>query len=54
MIYYTQMNALHIACAIERKCDYFITTDNGLTSKTIADIRIRNPIDFVREMEDFT
>ena len=47
-----QMDALHIACAIERKCDYFITTDNGLTNKAIANIKVINPIDFVREMED--
>jgi len=44
-------DALHIACAIERNCEYFITTDNGLTNKSVADIRIVNPIDFVREME---
>ena len=47
-------DALHVACAIERKCDYFITTDNGLTNKTIANIKVINPIDFVREMEDLT
>ena len=47
-------DALHIACAIERKCGCFITTDTGLTSKTIADIAIINPIDFVRETEDLT
>ena len=41
-----------ISCATERKCDYFITTDNGLTSKNIERIKIINPIDFVRETED--
>ena len=46
-------DALHIACAIEQQCEYFITTDNRLTNKTIASIKIINPIDFVREMEDF-
>jgi predicted nucleic acid-binding protein len=45
-------DALHIACAIERKCKYFITTDKGLTNKIITEIIIINPIDFVREMED--
>jgi hypothetical protein len=44
-------DALHIACAIETKCEYFITTDTGLTNKTIEGIKIINPIDFVREME---
>ena len=45
-------DALHIACAIERKCEYFITTDKRLTNKHIDEIIIINPIDFVREMED--
>jgi len=44
-------DALHIACAIERNCDYFITTDDKLTNKNVDDIRIINPIDFMREME---
>jgi len=44
-------DALHISCAIERQCEYFITTDDKLTNKTIPNIRIINPIDFVREME---
>jgi predicted nucleic acid-binding protein len=44
-------DALHIACAIKSKCEYFITTDNKLTNKTIDGIRIVNPIDFVIETE---
>jgi predicted nucleic acid-binding protein len=44
-------DALHIACAIESQCDYFITTDDGLTSKKIDGIRILNPIEFIRETE---
>jgi len=47
-------DALHIACAVDGQCKYFITTDNQLTNKTIAGIKIINPIDFVREMEDLT
>ena len=30
-------DALHIACAIIGKCDFFITTDNKLTKKTLSD-----------------
>jgi predicted nucleic acid-binding protein len=45
-------DALHIACAIRCGCEYFITTDRGLTNKKIAGITITNPIDFVRETED--
>ena len=44
-------DALHIACAIECNCEYFITTDDRLTNKTVEGIIIINPIDFVREME---
>ena len=44
-------DALHISCAIESQCDYFITTDAGLTNKSINGIIIINPIDFVRAME---
>jgi hypothetical protein len=45
-------DALHLACAIHQHCDYFITTDKELTKKNIAEIKIVNPIDFIREMED--
>jgi predicted nucleic acid-binding protein len=45
-------DALHIACAIESQCEYFITTDGGLTNKKIDKIKIVNPIDFIREMEE--
>ena len=44
-------DALHVACAIESGCDYFVTTDKGLTNKKVNNIIIINPIDFVREME---
>jgi hypothetical protein len=47
-----EADALHIACAIERNCDYFITADALLTRKRIEGIRVTNPIDFVREMEE--
>ena len=47
-------DALHLACAIESGCDYFITTDKGLINKAVPDIKIINPIDFVREMEDLS
>jgi predicted nucleic acid-binding protein len=41
-------DALHIACAIESQCEYFITTDEGLKNKGINEIIIINPIDFIR------
>jgi len=45
-------DALHIACAIESGCLYFITTDGKLINKTIPHIKIINPIDFIRQTED--
>ena len=45
-------DALHIASAIESKCEYFITTDYGLLNKDFEEIKIINPIDFVRNMEE--
>jgi hypothetical protein len=47
-----ELDALHIACAIEKNCDYFITTDKGIPNKNIEGITAINPIDFVREMEE--
>lgn len=44
-------DAIHIACAADSKCEYFLTTDNGILKKDISLIKIRNPIDFIREME---
>ena len=45
-------DALHIACAIFAKADYFVTTDKKLLNKTVDGIMIINPIDFVRRMRD--
>ena len=44
-------DALHIACAIESGCEYLITTDEKLTKKTFDNIKILNPIDFIRIVE---
>jgi predicted nucleic acid-binding protein len=42
-----QKDSLHIACALEAKCKYFITTDKKILNKTVDNIIIINPIDFV-------
>ncbi|MDR1690108.1 MAG: hypothetical protein LBS21_16120 [Clostridiales bacterium] len=48
-----EMDALHIACAIEKQCDYFITVDKGTMNKKISEIIIINPINSVMETEEF-
>jgi predicted nucleic acid-binding protein len=43
-------DSIHIACAIEAECKYFITTDGKLLNKTVNNIIIINPIDFIRQL----
>ena len=43
-----QMDAAHIACAIHLAADCFITTDKKVLNKSLAEIAVLNPIDFVR------
>ena len=44
-------DALHLACAIEARCDYFITTDDGILNKSIGGIFVTDPLNFLRMME---
>ena len=46
-------DALHIACAIEAKCEYFITTDDKILNKNskIKSIEIVNPVDMLDILE---
>jgi predicted nucleic acid-binding protein len=43
-----QMDAAHIACAIDAEADCFLTTDKKILNKHIAEIPVLNPIDFIR------
>lgn len=47
------LDALHIACAIELKCDYFLTVDKGILKKAaeISKIEIINPVNLVIQWE---
>ena len=46
-------DALHISCAIEAKCDYFITTDDGILKKyKNGEISVCSPIEFINIWED--
>ncbi|MFZ3132496.1 MAG: PIN domain-containing protein [Desulfosporosinus sp.] len=57
-----QRDALHLACAIHNKCDYFVTCDdrfirtinnNEYLLKSLMDaIKLFNPIDFLRKEID--
>lgn len=46
--------ALHIACAIEADCDYFITTDDKITSKKplIDQVQVLNPIELIHRIKE--
>jgi predicted nucleic acid-binding protein len=44
-------DAVHIACAIAGKCDYFITVDKRLWKYKDKRITICNPIEFINQFE---
>lgn len=46
-------DTLHIACAIEMQCGYFITTDDQILNrmKNFHEIAVIDPTTFVREVE---
>ena len=46
-------DALHIACAIEGKVEYFLTTDDKILKKGkhIKEIKIIDPIEFIKILE---
>jgi predicted nucleic acid-binding protein len=43
-------DALHLACALESKCTYLLTTDDLFIKKSenILDISVLNPVDFIK------
>ena len=46
------MDASHLACALHLGAEYFLTTDKNILNKQVADVKIINPIDFVRRYAD--
>jgi len=46
-------DSLHIACAIEAKCEYFLTTDKILMRKAmkLKEIKAINPLEFIILLE---
>jgi predicted nucleic acid-binding protein len=47
-------DALHVACAIAAKCDYFLTTDDRVIKKlkNFKEIAVINPLFFISLMEE--
>ena len=45
-------DACHVASAILASADYFISTDYRLLKYATDDIKIMNPLDFIRDMEE--
>jgi predicted nucleic acid-binding protein len=47
-------DALHVACAIETKCDFFLTTDDIIQKKmkNVNGIKVFNPIEFINVIEE--
>lgn len=47
-------DALHVACAIAAKCDYFLTTDDRVIKKlkNFEEIAVINPLFFISFMEE--
>ena len=46
-----KIDALHVACAADAGCDYFITTDDRVLGKAgqILEIKIADPIEFIKK-----
>jgi predicted nucleic acid-binding protein len=44
-------DACHVACAIMANADYFISTDYRLLKYKTGDIKMMNPVEFIRELE---
>ena len=44
-------DALHLSCALKAECNFFITTDARVLNKSIANIVIIDPIDFIKVLE---
>lgn len=45
------VDACHVACALLGRCNYFLSTDDRLLKYRSIDIKILNPLDFLREMD---
>ena len=46
-------DALHIACSVFTRCDYFITVDRQLFNLNLGEIKITNPMNFIDKLEEY-
>lgn len=46
---FREMDALHIACAIQGRCGYFLTTDKKILNKRADGITLMNPLSYILE-----
>jgi len=44
------LDSLHLACAEELKVDYFITCDDKIVKKYNGKLKVKNPIEFMRDI----
>ena len=44
----TLADSLHVASAIKAECDYFLTVDKKILNKTISEIAVLNPLQFIQ------
>lgn len=47
-----KLDALHLACAMYAKAEFFLTTDDGIIKKaaSVQNLRVIDPIAFIKEM----
>ena len=45
-------DALHLACSVAAKCDYFVTTDDAILRKTVSfeEVKVIDPLNFIRSI----
>jgi len=46
------VDSLHVASAIKAECDYFLTVDKKILNKTISEIEVLNPVQFIQFHEN--
>ena len=48
------VDSLHVACAIDAGCKYFVTTDYKVINKPVKKIALLNPVRFIEFYEEIT